>query len=322
MHNEFKDLLHSAEGRSHRVIVIFLDVRSFSSFAGIAESTDTAEFLKSIYIRILDDYFSDALFFKPTGDGLLILLEYDRTSLKPRIRSAVNRRIKLIEAFPRFCEDDPMINFEVPKRLGIGLARGPAPSHSAAGKVLDYSGRPLNLASRLMNLARPSGIVFDETFGMEQLEDEVKARFNKESVYVNGLAENSPMSVFCLNGYTEISDHSKNPLGGFTPFMESPTEQKFKDFAERGRFRHKLTQVPARKDAIQIHLQYPTIRANGSKHPTFVKIKTVVAGYEELAGIAYALFDYSPVAKELKAYGVKDGWPVRTTIEYSVAGDH
>ena len=40
------------------MVVVFLDVRGFSSFAKLAESSEAALFLRSIYIKILDDVFS------------------------------------------------------------------------------------------------------------------------------------------------------------------------------------------------------------------------------------------------------------------------
>jgi class 3 adenylate cyclase len=67
MHRDLKELLRTAEGESHRVVVVFLDVRGFSTFAKVAESSDSAEFLKSIYLKILEEYFEDASFFKPTA---------------------------------------------------------------------------------------------------------------------------------------------------------------------------------------------------------------------------------------------------------------
>lgn len=322
MHNEFRDLLHSAQGHSRHVVVVFLDVRGFSSFAGIAESTDTAEFLKSVYIRILDEYFPDAEFVKPTGDGLLVLLSYDRDSLTEVLRSAVDKSIHLVEAFPGFCDQDDMVNFKVPTKLGIGLARGSATSLIAKKKVLDYSGRPLNLASRLMDLARPSGIVFDGSFGFELLENEVRGRFQKDAAYVKGLAESVPMTVFSLAGYVEIPEFNKKPMDGFKRFTEPMEELTFKRLEERApRYRHRLTNEPARKDNIELHLEAPAIKANGKKHPTMRKLWTLPAEYLTAAGRSYAVVDYASKVAQLKALGVKGPWKVRTVLEYSRAHD-
>ena len=58
MHRELKGLLPSAKGESRLVVVVFLDVRGFSSFAKIAESSEAALFLRSMYVKILVQLFS------------------------------------------------------------------------------------------------------------------------------------------------------------------------------------------------------------------------------------------------------------------------
>src|SRR5918996_3324855 len=145
MHRQLKDLLHQARGESHLVLVVFLDTRGFSAW--MSESSEAAIFLRSTYTKILDDYFSTASFFKPTGDGLLIILDYDDANLRKVVQTAVQTSIRLIEDFPNICAGDPMVNFETPDKLGIGIARGAATSLISDGKTLDYSGRPLNLAA-------------------------------------------------------------------------------------------------------------------------------------------------------------------------------
>lgn len=318
MHRELKKLLHSAEGQSHRAVVVFLDVRGFSSFAGIAESTDTAEFLKTVYVKILDDYFPEAAFFKPTGDGLLILLDYNRDNLQEVVRFAVKQSIDIVEAFGRFCDEDQMVNFDVPTKLGIGLARGSATSLTADGKVLDYSGRPLNLASRLMDLARPAGIVFDDRFGFELLDSETQERFTEDSAYVKGLAESKPMNVYCLDGFTEIPEYNKRPLDGFVRFTEKEETMTFQAMQERDLYRHFLSQEPARTDNMELHIRYPKIMADGKKHATISQYATLPATYGIAAGRAFAVVDYRPKVAELKKRGIKGNWGVATILEYSV----
>ena len=66
----------------------------------------------------------------------------------------------LVEAFGQITANDFMINFPVPQRLGVGVARGTATRLASGGQVLDYTGRCLNLAARLMDKARPYGVVF------------------------------------------------------------------------------------------------------------------------------------------------------------------
>lgn len=321
MHKDLLELLHSAKGESRHVVVIFLDVRGFSSFAKIAESSDTAEFLKSAYLKILDDYFPGAEFFKPTGDGLLVLYGYDRATLTEMVRKAVDLSIRLVEGFPTISADDPMVNFEVPEQLGIGLARGAATSLTSGQKVLDYSGRPLNLASRLMDLARPAGVVFDQSFGFDLLEPDVQARFRRESVYIKGIAEQEPLHVYCLEGSTEIPAYNKSPLNRFDRHTEETEEMTLKELEERGTFLHELTRKPARTDDIIAHVEHPSVRDNGTRHPTFGSYGEVRARHEFFQNIDHALVDYAPHAQDLKSRGVKSTWPIRVTIEYSVTPD-
>lgn len=319
MHREFKELLHTAEGAARRVVVVFLDVRGFSSFAGIAESTDTAEFLKSVYLKILDEYFPDAAFFKPTGDGLLILLEYDRENLGKVLTAATTTSVRLVEEFPKICADDPMINFEVPTKIGIGLARGSATCLTAGEKVLDYSGRPLNLASRLMDLARPSGVVIDGSFGFDLLPEDLRGRFTKDFAHVKGLAEEEPLDIYILKDYTRIPDFNKAPINSFKRHPEPTEEFSFKLLEERAPvYRHSLSQAPARKDTIKVHLSYPMVQPNGRKHPHLRKLPTLPATYEHAAGHDYAKVDYSRIVKRMRDYGVKKSWKITATVEYDV----
>jgi class 3 adenylate cyclase len=156
MHRELRRLLHAATGRSEFVVALFLDVRGFSGFARLAESTETAAYLRSLYKRILDNHFQEAAFFKPTGDGLLIVLRYDEGILSETVNAAVRGALAVVANFPTICADDPMINFEVPKELGVGISRGAATALVSGRKTLDYSGRRLNLAARLRPSASPA----------------------------------------------------------------------------------------------------------------------------------------------------------------------
>jgi len=62
-----RDQLAEAQGKSEFVIVVVADVRGFSVFSKRHESTDIAMFIKRFYMRLMDDYFSEANFLKVTG---------------------------------------------------------------------------------------------------------------------------------------------------------------------------------------------------------------------------------------------------------------
>jgi class 3 adenylate cyclase len=320
MHRDLKELLKTAESESHRVVVVFLDVRGFSTFAKVAESSDSAEFLKSVYLKILDDYFADASFFKPTGDGLLILLEYKRETLKDVVRNAVDQSVRLVEDFASMTDGDDMINFDVPKDLGIGLARGGATALVAEGKVLDYSGRPLNLASRLMDIARPAGVVFDATLGLNLLDAAVAKRFKEESVYIKGLAEDKAMSIHYLADRVIVSPFNKRPLNSFERKVEKPWTMTMKEFRELGLYNHQLSGIPCDPEKIEVHVEHPAVMANGKRHPSRNTGWFGDATLVSLRGQQCARYDYTELAHSLTEEGVKSTWPVVIRVEYDIAG--
>ena len=77
-----RDLLAEAQGKSEYVITVVADVRGFSTFSKQHESTDIAMFIKRFYMRLIDDYFSKAGFFKTKGDGLLMTFPYSESNLR------------------------------------------------------------------------------------------------------------------------------------------------------------------------------------------------------------------------------------------------
>jgi class 3 adenylate cyclase len=128
----------------------------------------------------------------PLATGLMVIgkLKDEVAAIQDAIRLKIARAIELVAAFPTITEDDVMINFEVPKHLGIGVARGSAtPANQQKRTVLDYSGRCLNLAARLMDLARPAGRRPHDQHAGALLGPEIIAKLHAEDVYVKGIAE-------------------------------------------------------------------------------------------------------------------------------------
>jgi class 3 adenylate cyclase len=68
--------------------------------------------------------------------------------------------------------------------LGIGIAAGSASRLIAGDTTFDYTGRPLNVASRLMDIARPAGVVLEETLDFEALSDETQELFARDQVFL------------------------------------------------------------------------------------------------------------------------------------------
>jgi class 3 adenylate cyclase len=275
MHRELRDRLTRATGESDLVVVVFLDVRGFSSFAGMAESSEAALFLRSAYTQILDEYFPEAAFFKPTGDGLMIIRHFDDDSLADVVFDSVEKSVDLVSNFGTLTDSDPMVNFDVPDSLGIGIARGAATRLISDGYTLDYSGRPLNLAARLMDVARPSGVVVDGRVvkGLE-FPAALGDSFETEQVYVKGIADLTPIEIL-RTGDVELRPQNRRPMMG-KPHRDKVETMTFREFCERtGRFAHHPSEEPLNPEGVRLWYQWPAIAANGRKHPTMVRQATV-----------------------------------------------
>jgi len=259
---KLRNLLENASGQSQHVIAVNLDVRGFSSFCDRNESANVVLFIREIYRKLIDHYFQDAPFIKTTGDGLLVVIPHANENLQETAGDALQACLKAHDAFSSLCADQGMINFSVPRKIGIGLSRGAVSRIVADGGTLDYSGRVLNLASRLMNLARPGGIVFDAEYltGISS-PPELEATFSKTKVWLWGLAERDPIEVY----------YSKN-LGTRIPAMFKKRLDKRKWASERTSISFEnlermlqtklvlsveLDYEPSDPDEITVRVQYP-----------------------------------------------------------------
>jgi len=221
-----------------------------------------------MYLRVLTDYFVDPDFFKPTGDGLMLVYVHDEATLQPVASLAVDRAVRLVVDFPSLLEGEPMLNFETPRRLGIGIARGPATKLVSQDRTLDYSGRPLNLAARLMDFARPSGVVLDGQFVAGAIEESVLEGFSQDKIYIKESRSIHRPAGWLNSAWTTIRDEARRPIGVFEWVLE---EEKvpLSVLAERGaEFQHGLTRTPAFPDEIAIKITHDSILPNGEQHPT------------------------------------------------------
>ncbi len=67
---KFWKKLGYAEGRSEFVISAIYDIWGFSAFSTHHGSSDTAMFIKRVYVKLLGDYFRQAVFAKPMGQPM------------------------------------------------------------------------------------------------------------------------------------------------------------------------------------------------------------------------------------------------------------
>ncbi len=320
MRSWFEEQLPNATGRSRFVVAVFLDVRGFSRFAGLAESVEAAFFLKKMYQRILERYFSEPDFVKPTGDGLMLLYSYEEDTLGDTVKMAVSQSCRLVDSFATLLADEPMLNFEVPHLLGIGIARGAATELVVDDSSLDYSGRPLNLAARLMDLARPQGVVFDKAIGVDLVDPANLTRFTEAQVYLRGIAELEPHAVFSLTGSTVLPDSAFQPIGRYVWFNEKPDKLTLAQVRTRGkRWHHALSHMPVLAQGIQALVTTPARTASGRKSQGAAQSRwPFPLEYLDDGGNNMAILNYELVTTVLEGYGVKANSPVSVAIRYKI----
>jgi class 3 adenylate cyclase len=323
MGTELRKLLDKAKGTPEHVIAILLDIRGFTPFCEkTGESLDVANFLKRVYIRIIDDYFPKASFYKPTGDGLLIVIPINKEPLKDAVVNIMEKCLNLLQNFGRLCEGDDMIYFPTPDKVGIGMSRGTACCISSSGTILDYSGKVINLASRLNDFARPCGIVFDSKLGLSLLPKDVQELFLCENVYVRGIAEDKPIAICFAKQYTIIPPSRKQPLKEPQWSVETfgDTYKGIKEaISSRTKyFTTHLKHKPLDEKQIHIELRYDI---GGSISRSYYAMDTASEGVSYLKrGIKhYVYIDLSVLIKMLDKDGLEDDTKLRFEVIYPIA---
>lgn len=258
--------LRTARGESCHVLVAFIDVRGFSSFAGVAESTDSALFLRAMYTKVLNEYFKGFTFFKPTGDGLMIVRELneDVKSVTDGFHEWTSRARDLVSDFPTLTAEDVLINVRVPERVGIGIARGSATRlTSDGGDILDYSGRCLNLAARLMDLARPEGVVVHDRHAGVLLGEELATVMTNLDVYVRGVSELDPVNIYFDSDRVIIPDGNKRPLLPEPVFDKTEQIRASDLFGKTGSYLVSMSHKPRPGAKILVAVECPVCDKNG-----------------------------------------------------------
>jgi class 3 adenylate cyclase len=250
--------LEKATGQTQHIAVLIFDVRGFTNFCKTeGDSVNITNFVKRIYIKVIGEYFPDATYYKPTGDGLLIIFSCSPGKEVAITKSIVERSLRMVQDFPDFCKGDPLVYFKSPTKIGVGLSRGSGCCISSEGQIVDYSGKPLNLASRLSDMARPFGLVFDESVGSCILEDDIMNNFKSDMVYVKGVAEEEPITVY-FTKETSIPSSYKRPLNELKWLTKSIETTIDELLAVKGRYFGNVTiQEPSDENQIMIEASFP-----------------------------------------------------------------
>lgn len=206
----FRNALKKSRGRAEQVIVVFVDVRGFSAFSSSRDSVDIGLYVRRLFLSLIETYFPRACYHKSTGDGMMIVYPYQEKTLARIAKDVIGSSVSLYLDFDKLSALDTMITFEAPNACGIGINRGTVCCIESNEETLDYSGHVLNLAARLMDLARPEGIVMHASLGNMIPENYVDS-FELSSVYVRGIAENQPVPIYSLKGATSIPGSATSP---------------------------------------------------------------------------------------------------------------
>ena len=248
---------------------------------------------------------------------MLIILDYDESNLVDIVNLAVRSSLELVRNFADLTLHDPMVNFDVPNSVGIGLARGAATALISDDYVLDYSGHPLNLAARLMDLARPRGVVFSDTLGHDLLSAQYATQFSSDSVYIKGPAESIPLTVFFAQEMVTLPESSRHPLNRYDRTTTEEMTYTLNRLQQLGNFLHQLPTRPVATDKIVVYVRFPDATATARKRPTIFRTAQYPAEYIEWQGKPCARVRYDEIAQKISGRGVKPAWPVTVTIEYS-----
>lgn len=297
-----------------------LDVRGFSDWSLEVDSAQTALYIKKLYAKLIDVYFESASCIKPTGDGLLVVEAFQEDALIEVASRTIKNARRIVESFGSICSDEPMINFQVPSKVGIGIARGTASCLRTESRVLDYSGRVLNLASRLMDLARPQGLVVDEGFGLEHLEAELKDGFERHDVYLKGVSPNAPIGVCCWPPGVDIPAIHRNPLDEerWEHAELRTTRQKMED-ADSRLYRFYLDPPPVPGTDVECEVAHQGLTPGKRKAQGRMTRFPFPVTEGEVGGAKVARIDQKALARRLKSKGVGPTWEIEIRISYRTA---
>lgn len=319
MNKKFQKLLENAEGRSDYIIAVCVDIRDFTPFCQRVDSYLTGIYIKKVYLKIINGYFKDAIFYKPAGDGLLIAIKCKEEDMKAIAKSTLDSCIRLTEDFGSLCIGEPMINFPTPEKIGIGITRGNACCLHSGGEILDYSGKTLNLASRLMDMARPSGIVLDGAFGLDLFSDEAKGLFSEEMVYVRGIAEEEPIRSYYTTKYTVIADMFKNPIKEPKTKVD-PIIMRYGTFKKltSDQFWITLSKKPFDKSSITFRVGYPNPHLKNRRDFYEYSLDEKCIHHRVQRNEHRVGFDCEPIRKLLEQHEIEDELKADTKITFEI----
>jgi len=300
LHERFHELLGSAHAETCQAVATVVDIRGFSTFTAHGESFDTALYLRSVFSTILSEYFPDATFFKSTGDGLLLIHELSSVPQRvPEVVSSIlSRSLSLVAAFGQLTANNYMINFPVPQKLGVGVARGSVTRLMSDSGVLDYTGRCLNLAARLMDKARPAGVVFADQHAKQLMDTELARHFSDDQVCIRGISEQEPLAIV-ISKDVEIAASDREPIPEADHVWGVETTLALREIRSSSSYAFYLPRPPRSSERVGVHVEYPLFDNEG-RPKTSVSWLSVPGTYLERPNGPMVRIDLKRVKEHVK----------------------
>lgn len=305
------DQFKKAEGRSEFVIAVVCDIRGFSKFSLNHEAPDIAMFIKRFYVKLLEGYFSDAIYAKPMGDGLLMLFTYSENTLAQVSEKVLKGCTDALDNYPAMLQGDPMLNYELPNKIGFGVTRGTASCLFASREIVDYSGQILNLASRLNDFARPSGMVVDGNFQLEVIPEQLRKLFSEDAICIRGVAEIDPRKIYISNTVS-IPESARQPISSYE--WEKVTKKlKYSEVKKLGnRYTINLPSEPATADLCKVVCSRPKIGV--ANHATTSKVN-ILDRSSDADGYTITV-DLKQIKESLAGEKMKAGMEISLIAQY------
>jgi hypothetical protein len=311
--------LEKACGQTQHVVALIFDIRGFTNFCkNEGDPVNISNFIKRIYIKTIQEDFPDATYYKPTGDGLLVIFSCGLGKEAEITNSVVERAVKLVKEFPTLCKGDKLVYFKTPSNIGIGISRGSACCISSEGEIVDFSGKPLNLAARLSDAARPLGVVFDESVSSCIPTEDLAKNYVDENIYVKGLAEEESIKVYHTKE-TIISSAYKRPINEpewVTDLLEFTFEELTNIKARE--FEKTLSKTPLDDSQIILRMSYVLKGGKRSIVVTWKMDDTPNIYYTKVGKEHTVSFNIAYVVKQILEDERRPDLPVKFELIYPV----
>jgi class 3 adenylate cyclase len=177
---------------SENIVAMFFDLRGSTQWANEVAKIDLN------YVRTFIDELrewtwsktSEAPASRPNvvkflGDGFMYVWKVPNNSIADSSNAIVRLAYDLNTEYPLWIKEKKLkrkLNLKTPVGIGFSVDVGPARRITFENGSDDYLGKPLNIAAKMQDLARPCGGVVIQATMYDLLDDDLRSRFPKEGV--------------------------------------------------------------------------------------------------------------------------------------------